>query len=196
MTATSGCSGCVMRRPSADTCNRFIGARQLCAAYEQQFAALGTCRLASGNMIRDCRIGYRTFGKLNADKPNAILFPMWFSAVQTTPQCMSGRKSFLIRAATSSSPSILCETPSCLRPRTPSRSQAANFPTLLGAGVYGSGPSYASDSATGWRVRATAVERALYQAGCAVNALRNKTGTRTRSSVSFAVSQMTRHGQR
>lgn len=30
-------------------------------------------------MIQDCRIGYRTFGALNADKSNAILFPMWFA---------------------------------------------------------------------------------------------------------------------
>lgn len=30
-------------------------------------------------MIRDCRIGYRTFGKLNSDKSNAIVFPTWAS---------------------------------------------------------------------------------------------------------------------
>lgn len=46
-------------------------------AQEQQFAALGDLRLSSGEMLRDCRIGYRTFGKLNAAKSNAILFPSW-----------------------------------------------------------------------------------------------------------------------
>jgi homoserine O-acetyltransferase len=40
----------------------------------QQFAALGDFKLASGEVIRDCRIGYRTLGKLNADKSNAILW--------------------------------------------------------------------------------------------------------------------------
>src|SRR5258708_38656715 len=42
------------------------------------FADLGDFRLESGEVIRDCRIGYRTFGKLNAGKSNAVLFPTWF----------------------------------------------------------------------------------------------------------------------
>ncbi len=46
-------------------------------AQEQQFARLGDFKLESGEVIRDCRIGYRTFGKLNDDKSNAILFPTW-----------------------------------------------------------------------------------------------------------------------
>ena len=29
-------------------------------------------------MIRDCAIGYRTFGTLNPDKSNAVLFPTAF----------------------------------------------------------------------------------------------------------------------
>ncbi len=40
-----------------------------------QFAALGTCELESGEVIRDCRVGYRIFGRLNADRSNAVLFP-------------------------------------------------------------------------------------------------------------------------
>ena len=40
-----------------------------------QFADLGTCELESGEVIRDCRVGYRTFGRLNAERSNAILFP-------------------------------------------------------------------------------------------------------------------------
>jgi homoserine O-acetyltransferase len=46
-------------------------------AQEQQFAALGDFKLESGETIRDCRIGYRTFGKLNADKSNAVLITTW-----------------------------------------------------------------------------------------------------------------------
>jgi homoserine O-acetyltransferase len=46
-------------------------------AQEQQFAALGDFKLGSGENLRDCRIGYRTFGKLNAARTNAILFPSW-----------------------------------------------------------------------------------------------------------------------
>ena len=40
-----------------------------------QFAELGTCELESGEVIRDCRVGYRVFGRLNADGSNAVLFP-------------------------------------------------------------------------------------------------------------------------
>ena len=56
-------------------------------AQEQQFARLGDFKLESGDVIRDCRIGYRTFGKLNADRSNAILFPTW--AGGTTEQVKS-----------------------------------------------------------------------------------------------------------
>lgn len=46
---------------------------------QQQFAELGVCKLASGQEISGCRIGYRTWGALNAQRSNAILFPSWFS---------------------------------------------------------------------------------------------------------------------
>jgi homoserine O-acetyltransferase len=35
---------------------------------------LGDFKLENGDAIRDCRIGFRTFGKLNDDRSNAILF--------------------------------------------------------------------------------------------------------------------------
>ena len=47
--------------------------------FTQQFAELGTCKLESGQQIENCRLGYRTWGKLNADGSNAILFPTWFT---------------------------------------------------------------------------------------------------------------------
>ena len=46
---------------------------------DQQFAELGDCPLLSGEVIRDCRLGYRTFGQLNDAGTNAILFPTWFT---------------------------------------------------------------------------------------------------------------------
>ncbi len=46
-------------------------------AQQQQFANLGDFKLESGEMIRDCRIGFRTFGQLNADKSNVVLLPTW-----------------------------------------------------------------------------------------------------------------------
>jgi homoserine O-acetyltransferase/O-succinyltransferase len=42
-----------------------------------QFAQLGELRLRGGNVIQDFRLGYRTLGKLNAAKSNAILWPSW-----------------------------------------------------------------------------------------------------------------------
>src|SRR5215813_12548971 len=53
-------------------------------AQDLQFASLGDFKLESGKVIRDCRIGYRTFGKLNAAKSNAVLLPTWASG--TTEQ--------------------------------------------------------------------------------------------------------------
>lgn len=40
-------------------------------------ASLGTCKLASGAVIPDCRVAYRAFGKLNAARTNAVLIPTW-----------------------------------------------------------------------------------------------------------------------
>jgi homoserine O-acetyltransferase/O-succinyltransferase len=57
------------------------------AAQEQKLANLGQFKLVSGEVIHDCRIGYRTFGKLNADASNAVLFPTW--AGGTTEELMS-----------------------------------------------------------------------------------------------------------
>jgi len=51
------------------------------AGQEQQFGNLGDLKLVSGEVLHDCRIGYRTWGKLNADPSNAVLFPMWASGV-------------------------------------------------------------------------------------------------------------------
>jgi homoserine O-acetyltransferase len=45
----------------------------------QQFADLGKLRLESGLVVRHCKLGYRTLGKLNDGGSNAVLFPTWFS---------------------------------------------------------------------------------------------------------------------
>lgn len=44
----------------------------------QKYADLGSFKLENGQTIKDCRIGYRIYGKLNSNKSNAILFPTWF----------------------------------------------------------------------------------------------------------------------
>jgi len=54
-------------------------AAQTSSTSPQQFADLGDVKLESGRAIHDCRLGYRTLGKLNADKSNAVLYPTWFT---------------------------------------------------------------------------------------------------------------------
>lgn len=43
----------------------------------QQFAELGDLKLQGGGVIHDFRLGYRTLGKLNAEKSNAVIWPTW-----------------------------------------------------------------------------------------------------------------------
>jgi homoserine O-acetyltransferase/O-succinyltransferase len=50
----------------------------------QLFASIGDLKLESGEVIRDCRIGYRTYGRLDEKKANTVLFPTWFGG--TTAQ--------------------------------------------------------------------------------------------------------------
>jgi len=49
------------------------------ARAQQQFAELGDFKLESGEVIRNCRLGYRTFGRLNKDRSNAVLFLTWYA---------------------------------------------------------------------------------------------------------------------
>lgn len=44
-----------------------------------QYANLGDLKLENGSTIRDCKLGYRTMGTLNAAKSNAVLFPTWLA---------------------------------------------------------------------------------------------------------------------
>jgi homoserine O-acetyltransferase len=68
----------------------------------QQFAEFDECRLASGEVIAPCRIGYRTYGALNADRSNAILVPTWFTgtseghAFLVSPQLLDPQTYFVV----------------------------------------------------------------------------------------------------
>ena len=68
---------------------------------DQKIADLSTCMLESGQRIDDCRIGYRTFGKLDATKSNVVLFPTWFSGttkplVDVVPDKLVDTKRFFL----------------------------------------------------------------------------------------------------
>ncbi len=45
----------------------------------QQVANMGSCALESGRVIKACRIGFRTYGKVDASRSNIILFPSWYN---------------------------------------------------------------------------------------------------------------------
>lgn len=59
----------------------FIFLQQIFAESVQQFGNVGDLKLQSGKILRDCKIGYRTFGSLNSERSNAILYPTWFAGV-------------------------------------------------------------------------------------------------------------------
>ena len=44
----------------------------------QQIDTIGDLKLESGEVIKDCHVGYRTYGHLNKNRSNGILFPTWF----------------------------------------------------------------------------------------------------------------------
>jgi homoserine O-acetyltransferase len=68
----------------------------------QQFATFSECSLLSGQVIAPCQIGYRTYGKLNSEKSNAVLVPTWFTgssadhAYLASPQILNPEKYFIV----------------------------------------------------------------------------------------------------
>jgi homoserine O-acetyltransferase/O-succinyltransferase len=64
-------------------------------AQELKIASLGDLKLQSGEILKDCRIGYRTFGHLNAARNNAVLFPSWFSGKSEDLQAYVGADKML-----------------------------------------------------------------------------------------------------
>jgi hypothetical protein len=65
------------------TVSFWLASYTLCAgradAQELKFANLGALNLESGEDLKDCRLGYRTFGKLNEKRNNAIVMLTWFN---------------------------------------------------------------------------------------------------------------------
>lgn len=49
-----------------------------------QIANIGDLWTKNGDIIKDCEVAYRTVGKLNADKNNAVLWPTWFTGTSAS----------------------------------------------------------------------------------------------------------------
>lgn len=56
-----------------------VGLAQASKPGTQQIAELGTCKLANGQVILDCRVGYRTLGTLNQERTNVVILPTWLN---------------------------------------------------------------------------------------------------------------------
>ncbi|MEP0133104.1 MAG: alpha/beta hydrolase [Eudoraea sp.] len=48
------------------------------AQTDLQLVNIGDFTTTDGNVIKDCKVGYKTVGKLNPDKNNVVLIPTWF----------------------------------------------------------------------------------------------------------------------
>jgi homoserine O-acetyltransferase/O-succinyltransferase len=53
-------------------------------------ADLHSCATAAGPPVAECRIGYRTFGTLNAQRDNAVLIPSWYGGTSSSLQRLLG----------------------------------------------------------------------------------------------------------
>lgn len=56
-------------------CLLLVGA---CAAQELKVASLGDLKLVGGEVLKDCKVAYRTLGRLDPAGANAVLCPTWF----------------------------------------------------------------------------------------------------------------------
>ena len=49
------------------------------AQSELQLVNIGDFKTSNGDIIKDCIVGYRTMGELNAERSNVVLWPTWFT---------------------------------------------------------------------------------------------------------------------
>lgn len=100
------------------------------ACSSSETALLGDLPLENGQILRDCRITYRTRGTLNADKSNAVLVIPWFQGTSIETALQVGPGKFV---DTSRFFAILVDTPGNGLASSPSNSTAqpgAAFPSF------------------------------------------------------------------
>jgi homoserine O-acetyltransferase/O-succinyltransferase len=108
-----------------------------------QIANIGDLTLDSGESIRDCRIGYRTYGQLAPDRSNALVLTTWFAgtsaglAAWTGPGRLFDSSRYFVIAidalgdGVSSSPSNSSSQPAARFPRFTIRDMVRSQYTLL-----------------------------------------------------------------
>ena len=126
----------------------------------QQFADLGTCTTVRGEVIRDCRIGYRTFGRLNARRDNAVLVPTWHGGRSETMTFILGPDRWV---DTTRYFAILMDKPGNGVSISPSNSRSQpgrRFPRLTFADLVGAPPAAGSSKGDFNRITPT-IKRVL-----------------------------------
>ncbi|MFO7524261.1 MAG: alpha/beta fold hydrolase [Ignavibacteriaceae bacterium] len=72
-----------------------ITAVNIQAQSEQSFASIGDLELENGDIISDCKIGYRTFGKANQDTSNVIMYCSWFEGTSEAIGTLIEKRNFV-----------------------------------------------------------------------------------------------------
>src|SRR3954451_20380490 len=92
---------------------------------------LGDFTLQHGVTLKDAKLAYKTFGELNADRSNAIVYPTWYSGFHWDNEWLVGedmaldpRKYFIII------PNMLGNGLSSSPSNTPPPHDKANFPNV------------------------------------------------------------------
>lgn len=62
---------------------------------EQFYANIGDFITVSGDTIYDCRIGYRTFGKMNTDSSNVVIYCSWFGGTSEGIASLIEKRNFV-----------------------------------------------------------------------------------------------------
>jgi homoserine O-acetyltransferase len=63
------------------SCVAILIGGSLARGADVQFADLGDFQLENGQTLRQTRIGYHTYGRLNSDRSNVVLWPSWFNGI-------------------------------------------------------------------------------------------------------------------
>ena len=59
-------------------------------ALDYDIYELGDVRFQHGATLRNCKLAYKTFGTLNADKSNVVVYPTWYSGQHTDNEWLIG----------------------------------------------------------------------------------------------------------
>jgi homoserine O-acetyltransferase len=89
---------------------------------------LGDVTLQHGATLCDAKLAYKTYGALNADKTNAIVYPTWYSGRHWDNEWLIGGAWPWIRPSTSSSSRTSWAMGSRLRRRTHRPPTTPRFP--------------------------------------------------------------------